>query len=155
VLDGHAAVVIAGALLATAEILHGLASGFYHPLGYFALCALLAIGLSAALEFACRRIRALRRHGVAIWAAAAVAVMERGRDGFLAGLGTLLICRLFARARLGARAESIAAAGAIAWSLLLLPPTYRTISTSGAPLTSISSTSAGWWRPASARCRPS
>ena len=63
--------MIAGALLATAEILHGLASGFYHPLGYFALCAALAIGSSAALELACRRIRALRPHRAAIWSAAA------------------------------------------------------------------------------------
>jgi hypothetical protein len=114
-------VVIAGALLAAAEILHGLASGFYHPLGYFALCALLAIGFSAALELACHRIRVLRPHLAVIWSAAAVAVIARGRNGVLVGLGTLLICRLFARARLGARAESIAAAGAIAWCLLLLP----------------------------------
>lgn len=108
-------------LLATAEILHGLASGFYHPLGYFALCAALAIGSSAALDLACRRIRVLRPHRAAIWSAAAISVIQRGRDGILAGLGTLLICRLFARAKLGARAESIAAAGAIAWCLLLFP----------------------------------
>jgi arylsulfatase A-like enzyme len=118
----HAApLLLAGLLLSGAETVRAVRLGWDHPIGYFALCALFTLVYSAGVGVACGLLCALSRWAVPLWVASVFAVIESGRDGAIALVLHLALRRLVGTERLGARMEALVGAGAVVWTLLLLP----------------------------------
>jgi hypothetical protein len=125
----------AGLILAAADTVFALASGWLHPPGYFLLCAALAALASGAIGALADLSSRLRPWAVPVWIAATAVILENRETLALAAvwgvripltplaaaLGFVAIRWILGLRRCGVGTEAIVAAGAITGAFLLLP----------------------------------
>jgi hypothetical protein len=126
---------LGGLLLSAVDSLHALASGPSQPVGYYALCAALAVLLSGAIGALGDAVSRLRPWVVALWICVTLLFLEEPEtlwladisgvriplSPFLAALGFLGIRWIFGLGRCGSLTEVIVGTGAIGGTVLLFP----------------------------------
>jgi hypothetical protein len=116
-----ASLALGGALLSASETLYTLGLGGDHPAADFALRAALTIAFSGAFGVVLSTWSRLRSWVVPIWVGVTYAILEGLWVGIPATLGLMLVRQLIGPVRTRPTTESVVGAGALAWSLFLVP----------------------------------